>query len=392
MLGSVMQGLRERTSSPWKYQKTASSDEGNKASRRPMQVLPDTLRRIRQQARLRWSLFSPLTRSFVSLLLLWVSMAVLLRLWDASRYEYGRHPRGTAPQFAVVINTYKRPQQLKDAVKHYAGACGKKAGVQQVFVVWAELDKKPPPSFFDKPRLGVHTHNRAQVKVIEAKKNSLNSRFSPIDGLKLDSIFMVDDDIRVDCTSLTEGFYAWNTRQDTMVGYYPRLALPPRNQPKSTEYVYHSWPIVYWKQKMNFILTKASFLHKRYLDLYTNSPPEILAYVDKYFNCEDVAMSMLVANVTRSEKGSPAMPLYVEASISDKGLFNGISTGTGHMHRRSQCLTDLTQIYRQHGWEPPLAHVFDLPETTWMLHAPGFWWQRRPSNFFEWFAVENIFQ
>jgi hypothetical protein len=96
--------------------------------------------------------------------------------------------------------------------------------------------------------------------------------------------------------------------------------------------------------------------------------------------------------MTRAESkiGRPAMPVYMEGSVSDKGLFGGISTGLGHMDQRSKCLTDLTRIYKQHGWASPLDHVFDLREASWVKHSPGFRWQFRPSNFFEWFALGNV--
>jgi len=86
------------------------------------------------------------------------------------------------------------------------------------------------------------------------------------------------------------------------------------------------------------------------------------------------------------------LPIYVEGSVRDKGLFNGISTGTGHTEQRSRCLTDLTSIYQKHGWEAPLQRSYGLKEASWVHHAPGFWWQFRPSNFFEWFALGNVFK
>jgi Glycosyl transferase family 64 domain len=236
--------------------------------------------------------------------------------------------------------------------------------------------------------------------------NSLNSRFLPIPDVHDMAVFMVDDDIRVDCRSLKTAFSAWKANPSSMVGFYPRLAewdlsddgkrhirAPPER------FVYQSWPKVYWRQRMNFILTKACFLHSHYMSVYSDPnqhPVEILEYVDKYFNCEDVAMSLLVANITKPSDGTPnglpARPIYVEGSVSDKGLFNGISTGTGHMARRSACLSDLSNIYEKKGWGLPLDREFSLQKSSWRRHAPGFWWHYRPSNVFEWFALSNVFK
>jgi len=352
-----------------------------------------------RESRLRFSLLSFPGRVVLLVFLPLLLAHVFLGTTDLLFHYYGpKDTRSVATDtsFAVVINTYKRPQMLKQAVQHYADKCGQRVGVSQVFVVWAELGVTPPDptSFFPQTVRKKSLQNRASVQIIRVEKDSLNSRFLPIANLQSQAIFMVDDDVRVDCFSLHQGFVAWKAFPDSMVGYYPRLAAPFQHEKLSSvlDYVYQAWPIVFWRHQVNFILTKASFLHERYLQLYTDSPPEIRDYVDKFFNCEDVAMSMLVANYTKSLHGKPARPIYVEGSVTDKGLFNGISTGTGHMEQRSHCLTDLTSIYLKHGWEAPLQETFELKEASWVHHAPGFWWQFRPSNFFEWFALENVFK
>jgi len=341
-----------------------------------------------------------------------------------------------------VINTYKRPERLRLAVQHYADKCGRQYGVSQVFIVWAEQGVVPPPSdsFFDDGRLRSSRNqdsdtniNRSQVYVLQKSKDSLNSRFEPIDQLETTSVFMVDDDIRVSCRSLRHAFDAWKANPRSMVGYYPRLASPRlmrssrfwwknRQQEKDhdgipgipiptddsgsdTELVYHAWPIVYWRHQFNFVLTKASFLHSRYLALYTKEendgglPREIKDHVDKHKNCEDIAMSMLVANYTASESGSSssstpstiAPPIYVEGDVTDKGLFGGISTGTGHMATRSECLTELTKVFQAKGWKSPLLGSVPLRTYSWIHHSPDFWFQYLPSNIFEWFAFANTF-
>jgi Glycosyl transferase family 64 domain len=366
--------------------------------------------------------------------------------------------------FAIVINTYKRPDMLQAAVQHYADTCGRDAriGVAQVFVVWAELNVTPPDpaslflasswssSLSSLRRLGLQKTSAkmmnpsaagaaAPVEIIRVAVDSLNSRFLPIVNLSSAStraIFMVDDDVLVDCFSLHQGFLAWQSSPDSMVGYYPRLAAAAISDDSSRRiaYVYHSWPMVFWRQEMNFVLTKAAFLHSRYLDLYSSSNDidgndddvtttihtslsqtqrEIRAYVDEHRNCEDVAMAMLIAHVTAMESKRansnnnindtsnekttlPAMPIYVQGHVSDKGLFHGISTGKGHFPQRSKCLNDLTRIYRQRytttAVTPLVEYRVPLRQAAWVHPAPGFWWQYRPSNIFEWFAIQDIFQ
>lgn len=353
---------------------------------------------------MRWSLLSRYSRGMLLLFLPFLFLHIFFGTIDLFFHHYGSRDgvfdaAKSEASFSVVINTFKRPTRLAEAVKHYADTCGRRAGIDQVFIIWADQEESPPdPSSFFTPsslKSNRRRKNRSDVKMVKVEKDSLNSRFLPLDNLVSQSIFMVDDDIRVDCASLYQGFTAWKSHPSAMVGYYPRLATPGRGQSiESHEYVYYSWPTVYWRHQMNFVLTKASFLHRRYMELYSapTHPQEIKDYVNTYFNCEDVAMSMLVANVTRSETGTAAVPIYVEGSVSDKGLFGGISTGGGHMSQRSQCLTDITGIYEKHGWKPPLQEPIDLQTASWVHHAPGFSWQYRPSNIFEWFALGNAFK
>jgi Glycosyl transferase family 64 domain len=359
---------------------------------------------VARRFQVRWRVLSPRTRFFcLCILFPFCLFHIVVGVTDLLFWHYGfgvppdPHLDTLYPDYAVVINTYQRPEQLRSAVQHYASTCGRRHGVGNVYIVWAE-EVTPPPTDHFFPNANTNDSknlvNRSPVTILRVP-NSLNSRFLPITNIQ-SAVFMVDDDIRVHCPHLQEGFRAWRQNPHSMVGYYPRLA---QQHSSDAEFVYQSWPVAFWRNRMNFILTKASFLHARYMILYSDptvNPKAILEYVDRWFNCEDVAMSMLVANITRLDgdqsSSVAARPIYLEAKVSDKGLFGGISTGSGHMARRSECLRDLTAIYRAHGWETPLKSTFSLRESSWLRHAPGFWWQSRPSNVFEWFALSNIFK
>ena len=390
-----------------------------KRSKRKYSTLGSTyIRRLQLQ----WGLSTPSFKRGVALLALWISLLVLLRIWDSFfqiRVGSGEYHYTAPSNFAVVINTFRRPDRLQQTVRHYAETCGKKSNVGQVFVVWADQEERPPSSgalYFDDSarhlalRGNATISNRVPIDILKKEKDSLNARFEPIPQLKTTSVFMVDDDIRVDCNSLYSAFAAWQRQPDSMVGFYPRLSSPPKSSfgkdSSQKELVYHAWPKVYWRQKFNIILTKASFLHSDYLELYTNDeifPKEIKDHVDLHRNCEDIAMSMLVAHYSKlknnkrnsgnknTRKVLPAPPIYAEGSVSDVGLFGGISSGTGHFATRTECLTQLTEILRSKGWDAPLEDVFDLYPSSVLQHSPGFWWQSAPSNVFEWFGLANIF-
>lgn len=227
--------------------------------------------------------------------------------------------------FAVAINTFKRPDRLRGAVQHYAETCGKKAGISEVFIIWAEqgVTVPDPSSFFVKKlRSSNEKSNRAKVSIVEKDSTSLNARYEPIKELKTMALFNVDDDIRVDCDSLLNGFDAWTKNPDSMVGYYPRLAAPSLSDPESDDLVYHTWPVVWNRHKFNFVVTKAAFMHSKYLELYSGEtfPQEIKDYIDEHRNGEDIAMAMLVANYTKYKNGEPAYPIYVEGKTTDLGL------------------------------------------------------------------------
>jgi hypothetical protein len=384
-----------------------------------------------------WAVASFVTKVFYAVLAMYLAESVVLATWDFLFQRMGEIDEAVVAassssvetSFAVAINTFKRPDRLRKAVRHYAETCGTQAGISQVFVIWAEQNAPvvpEPSSFFDQDdgtsslfrgreqSVGGHKdkNNRAEVYVLRKDKDSLNSRFEPIAALQSTAVFMVDDDLRVSCDTLVHGFQAWKSHPDSMVGFYPRLASAPllghpppehgSGTTTTTELVYHTWPIVYWRHSFNFVLTKASFLHSKYLELYSGPrfPQEIRDHVDRHKNCEDVAMSMLVANYTKymssssssamtGSDGTPAPPIYVEGHVSDGGLFGGISTGGGHFSTRSDCLTHLSAILEAQGWGSPLAYQVPLRDFSWLKHAPGFWWQYCPSNLFEWLSFGN---
>lgn len=353
-------------------------------------------RRIRQWT-IQWELLSPtakwLRRGALGVLLL----VLLMDMYDHfvftdksfSRQRIRRGQQDAFPilPFAVVINTYKRPLQLRQAVRHYAVTHAKASGIAQVFVVWAEVGV--PPVTVEELLQGADSSTAVPIQVIQASKDSLNSRFLPIPALEYDCVFMVDDDLVVDETTLQMAVRAWKGNPDKMVGFYPRLALLDPHTTKPS-YLYHSFPKVWLRQEFNFVLTKAALLHRKYLDLYSNHMPSVIKdYVDQHHNCEDVAMACLVANATVEDSSA----IYVEPThfVHDDGLFSGISTAkSDHFIARSACLTDITSMYGEQGWSPPFNKGFPISENSAKRHWQ--WWQYGPANIFEWCALQNVWK
>lgn len=92
--------------------------------------------------------------------------------------------------------------------------------------------------------------------------------------------------------------------------------------------------------------------------------PGIKEYVDEKRNCEDIAMSLLVANTTS------APPLWVHSSRAidyGKGLFKvrGISSSSGHRVARSECLNYFTKFYG--GTLPLVSRPLSEHPHSWLL-------------------------
>ncbi|KAF5204085.1 glycosyltransferase family 64 protein C4-like, partial [Thalictrum thalictroides] len=104
-------------------------------------------------------------------------------------------------------------------------------------------------------------------------------------------------------------------------------------------YKYGGWWSVWWMGSYSMVLSKAAFFHKKYLDIHTyEMPASIHDYVTRERNCEDIAMSLLVANAT----GNP--PIWVKGKIYEIGS-TGISSLKGHSNRRNNCLNDFVSIH-----------------------------------------------
>ncbi|KAJ7970052.1 Glycosyltransferase family 64 protein [Quillaja saponaria] len=240
--------------------------------------------------------------------------------------------------YTVLINTWKRNSLLKQAVAHYASCLGADA----IHVVWSESE---PPSERLKAYLKKVVFSKSQTTQkpnfrfdINAEDN-LNNRFKPIEDLRTDSILSVDDDVIVPCETLDFAFTVWKTAPFTMVGFVPRMHWLDKEKNGVAYYRYGGWWSVWWMGTYSMVLSKAAFFHRKYLDLYTHKmPSSIQDYVSRERNCEDIAMSLLIANTT----GAP--PIWVEGKIYEIGA-SGISSLKGHTDRRNNCLNDFISLY-----------------------------------------------
>ncbi|XP_022744786.1 glycosyltransferase family 64 protein C4-like isoform X1 [Durio zibethinus] len=246
---------------------------------------------------------------------------------DVASLDRSSSPRG---RYAIVMNTWKRYDLLKKSISHYA-SCPR---LDSIHIIWSEPNSPSDPlKRFLNHVIFLNSRNGRQVELIFDinKEDSLNNRFKEIKDLETDAVFSIDDDVIFPCSSIEFAFTVWQSAPDTMVGYVPRMHWVDETKGKD-KYGYGGWWSVWWTGTYSMVLSKAAFFHKKYLKLYTDEmPASIKEYITRNRNCEDIAMSFLVANAT----GAP--PIWVKGKIFEIGS-TGISSLGGHSERRTQCL------------------------------------------------------
>ena len=124
--------------------------------------------------------------------------------------------------YAIVMNTWKRYDLLKQSISHYT-TC---TGLDSIHIVWSEPD--PPSDSLKKVLNHIVDSNARDGRQVELKfdintEDSLNNRFKEINDLKTDAIFSIDDDVIFPCSSVEFAFNVWQSAPDTMVGFVPRI-------------------------------------------------------------------------------------------------------------------------------------------------------------------------
>ncbi|KAK4480266.1 hypothetical protein RD792_013333 [Penstemon davidsonii] len=253
---------------------------------------------------------------------------------DASLHRSSLPRKG----YALLINTWKRNDLLKQSISHYASC----PGLDSVHIVWSEPNP-PSESLINFLNHVVKSNSKngrdIELKFDINKEDSLNNRFKEIKDLKSDAVFSIDDDIIFPCSTVEFAYSVWQSAPDAMVGFVPRIHWVNLVKGHTDEYIYSGWWSVWWTGTYSMILSKASFFHKKYLSMYTyEMPSSIREYVTKNRNCEDIAMSFLVANAT----GAP--PIWVKGKIYEIGS-TGISSLGGHSNRRTHCVNWFAAVY-----------------------------------------------
>ena len=182
----------------------------------------------------------------------------------------------------------------------------------------------------------------------------LSNRFHTLHPSPTRAVLSIDDDLLISCQQLNQGFNIWTANEKALVGYSPRMHGV---NAVTGEDKYMRWQNTWWSGVYSISLTKASFLHKQYLqDFFTVLPASFIADIDAHRNCEDLAMAYVVATV------SQAPPVWVQGVVHETADF-GISTGATHFDDRSYCLTKLRQVSRNASASTSTRHYLNQRES-----------------------------
>jgi glucuronyl/N-acetylglucosaminyl transferase EXT2 len=235
-------------------------------------------------------------------------------------------------KYSIVTMTYKRLDLIKPFVEHHIQC----PHVDAIHIVWNDMDDKPPneEDFFDIDP----AYKDRTVKFQVYDENNLNNRFIPPKGLATEAVFNVDDDMLIPCEFMSAAFESWMAAPDSLVGFAPRLHTFDVN---TAQWKYHKRGWVWFAGRHSLMLTKACFMHRKYMWMYTYVlAQEMKDYVFKGRNCEDVLMNFMVANATH------APPVWVHAHMTDIGSkVVGISSKQAHYDRRTDCIEKFVEFF-----------------------------------------------
>ncbi|KAG9509293.1 Exostosin-like 3 [Fragariocoptes setiger] len=249
-------------------------------------------------------------------------------------------------QFTIVMLTYEREPIMLKTLERFKGL----PYLNKVIVVW-NSQQRPPTDSLLWPDLNV------PIKIVKTEKNSLNNRFLPYDEIETDAILSLDDDSPLRQDEIVFGFRVWRESRDRIVGFPGR---------------YHAWDPNFesWMYNSNhscelsMVLTGAAFHHKFYSYLYSYSMPSMIRdIVDRYTNCEDIAMNFLVAHMTRK----PPIKVTSRWTFHCPGCPTSLSEDDSHFTERHECINTFASIY---GYMPLMSTQYRADSILFKTRLP----------------------
>jgi len=243
-----------------------------------------------------------------------------------SGYEFSRSLGGDYPneQFTIVILTFERKALLMRTLERLKNT----PYLNKVIVVWNGVNQRPSSDLVW-PDIG------SPIELAKVERNSLNNRFLPFESIETDAIFSMDDDSPLRPDEIVFAFRVWRESRDRIVGFPGRFHAWDNGQ---NTWLYNS----NHSCELSMVLTGGAFFHKYYTYLYTYSMPKsIHSIVDKFMNCEDIAMNFLVAHLTRK----PPLKVTSRWTFHCSSCLSSLSEDDSHFRERHECLNIFASIY-----------------------------------------------
>ena len=238
-------------------------------------------------------------------------------------------------QYTIRMNTWRRPRQLVQSVKHHASCLG----VKEIQIVWCDKENEPPRELLEMTETKSSSDTRVVIERHEA--NSLNERFNILEPTPTLGILSIDDDVLRPCEAIDSGFFKWLKSPHRMVGFDARTHV--ENDDGSWQYGYLSTTK---KENMySLSLTRYCFIHRDYMIRYVRDlPSSILDTIATKFNCEDIAMSLMISSLTQ---GQPPLlaDLWAMNSQLKLDVDSGISSSGSHKEFRDNCLDSFASLF-----------------------------------------------
>ncbi|UPK94469.1 hypothetical protein LCI18_005404 [Fusarium solani-melongenae] len=248
-------------------------------------------------------------------------------IWEKSRKKYEHL---ADDKFTIAMQTYRRPKELENTLK--ALLTDKIPSLQEIVVVWNDLEAEPPEDYVSK--------HGVPVRYRKSKKNSLNEKLWPDPDYKTQAILLSDDDVYYRPGDLEFVFQTWRKfGRNRLTGALARCS--PVDLYGNSEYTFCNTRK--GEDRYSMVLSGLAFSHMSFLDYYASNDTamnQIRDYVDEGFNCEDIALnyvhSMLTGEGPLLVSGNEKYVNYVPRE--------GISRKTGHMDARSTCLNEFSKM------------------------------------------------
>lgn len=240
-------------------------------------------------------------------------------------------------QYTIRMNTWRRPKQLIQSVKHHASC----PGVKEIQIVWCDKENEPPPELLEMAKTNGSIPSDTRVVIERHEANSLNERFNILEPTPTLGILSIDDDVLRPCEAIDSGFFKWVKSPHRMVGFDARTHVV--NDDGSWQYGYLSTTKT--SNKYSLALTRYCFIHRDYMIRYIRDlPATILDTVATKFNCEDIAMSLMISSLT---KGRPPLlaDLWAMNSQLKMEVDSGISSTGTHKKFRDNCLDSFAELF-----------------------------------------------